>query len=1099
MKRTEKKLLVLIATILLAIPLTGQAQQSHTEDFTTSTYKDAVNTIADWNTADGELKLFPFEPTLAGSYDTPDRALGVAVAGDYAYVANRNSGLLVIDIKDPDNPTLAGSYVTGGSARGVTVSGNFAFLADKGVGLSILDISTPTSPTLTGSYNTPDWAERVVVAGRYAYVADRTSGLQVIDINDPTSPTLAGTYDTPGEARDVAVSGNLAFVADLASGLLVLDITNPASPDSIGTYDTPGNAHGIAVSGNLAFVADGLSGLQVIDISTPTSPTLTGTYGTPVAAYDVAISGDLAFVADDASGLQAIDISDPTSPVHAYAYNTPGNARGVVVAGEHAFVADYTAGGLQVINVRDFVGLTNVAGYGMPTAAEDIVVASDHAYIANGSDGLRVIDISDPTSPAYAGSYNLPEGADAVGVAVSGDHAFLAAKASGLQLIDINDPTSPTFAGSYNTPGWAMDVVVSGDFAFVADNWMGLQVIDISDPTSPTFAGTYTTPHNAMGVAVSGDHAFVAADAHGLVAINILDTSNPTFADYYNTPGGAYDVAVSGNYAYVADNTTGLLVIDISDPTSLTLAGSVAWPGSHAYRVSVSGDFAFVADTWDELQVIDISDPTSPQRVGTATFGESARGVAVSGDFVFVAALGDGLQVVRAFQHELDLNNNVGQSLAVDGGSDTFPRARLASTQTAGVSWELSANGGWNWQAFTPDGSWNQFTMPGNELLWRSTHTGSPGLNPTVSDLTIDWLTEYGPITSITDIPDDQGGWVRLDFTRSGYDFADEANLPVTGYGIYRRVDNLALKMQVLEAPETVIAQDKQLASFDPSQIRKLGDRTFILGGGAAEEKLAGAFPSGTWELIQFNPATQQDSYLFECHAVADSTAGGGIHWSVFMATTHTTTPSIWFASEPDSGYSVDNIAPGVPVALVADYQTDGVSLNWDDAPEPDFQHHRIYRSTDPGFIPDEGNLVHETASSAWTDDTTDPWGYYYKITTLDYVGNESEAAEPGTVSDVGENVVPVRTALLAAYPNPFNPSTKLSFELAAPARVRLNIFDAAGRLVNTLVDEQRGAGRHEFIWNGQNTAGQSVASGVYLYRFEAGDVVQTKRMMLVK
>ncbi len=70
---------------------------------------------------------------------------------------------------------------------------------------------------------------------------------------------------------------------------------------------------------------------------------------------------------------------------------------------------------------------------------------------------------------------------------------------------------------------------------------------------------------------------------------------------------------------------------------------------------------------------------------------------------------------------------------------------------------------------------------------------------------------------------------------------------------------------------------------------------------------------------------------------------------------------------------------------------------------------------------------------------------------------------------------------------------------MAAPAPARLKIYDTASRLVTTLVDELLAVGRHNVVWDGRNATGQSVASGVYLYRFEAGTTVQTRRMTLVK
>jgi hypothetical protein len=83
---------------------------------------------------------------------------------------------------------------------------------------------------------------------------------------------------------------------------------------------------------------------------------------------------------------------------------------------------------------------------------------------------------------------------------------------------------------------------------------------------------------------------------------------------------------------------------------------------------------------------------------------------------------------------------------------------------------------------------------------------------------------------------------------------------------------------------------------------------------GAVGRRDAGArsFPPGTWEILTSFPATQQDAYIVYTSTLADSTASG-TPYAVYVVTAHTTTPSEWYACPPDSGYSVDNIAPGVP------------------------------------------------------------------------------------------------------------------------------------------------------------------------------------------
>ncbi len=89
------------------------------------------------------------------------------------------------------------------------------------------------------------------------------------------------------------------------------------------------------------------------------------------------------------------------------------------------------------------------------------------------------------------------------------------------------------------------------------------------------------------------------------------------------------------------------------------------------------------------------------------------------------------------------------------------------------------------------------------------------------------------------------------------------------------------------------------------------------------------------------------------------------------------------------------------------------------------------------------------------------------------------------------------------AYPNPFNPSTTLRYDLPQASRVRLTIYDVMGREVRTLVQGEQGAGYQSVNWGGTDNSGQPVSSGVYLYRIEAGPPAGgfslTKKMVLLR
>ena len=117
-----------------------------------------------------------------GSYDTPGEALSVTVSNNIAYVADKESGLQIIDVSNPQNPFLLGSYDTPGYALSVFVSNNIAYVTDDYAGLLIIDVSNPQNPAFLGSYDTPDWAESVTVSNNIAYVAAWDAGLQIIDV-----------------------------------------------------------------------------------------------------------------------------------------------------------------------------------------------------------------------------------------------------------------------------------------------------------------------------------------------------------------------------------------------------------------------------------------------------------------------------------------------------------------------------------------------------------------------------------------------------------------------------------------------------------------------------------------------------------------------------------------------------------------------------------------------------------------------------------------------------------------------------------------------------------------------------------------------------
>jgi hypothetical protein len=93
----------------------------------------------------------------------------------------------------------------------------------------------------------------------------------------------------------------------------------------------------------------------------------------------------------------------------------------------------------------------------------------------------------------------------------------------------------------------------------------------------------------------------------------------------------------------------------------------------------------------------------------------------------------------------------------------------------------------------------------------------------------------------------------------------------------------------------------------------------------------------------------------------------------------------------------------------------------------------------------------------------------------------------------------PPGTELYRNYPNPFNPNTKLSFSLAEPGMVKIDIYNLKGQKVRTLTNSYYSEGMHSISWDGSDSSNKQVSSGIYFYRMETGNYTKTLRMSLIK
>ena len=300
----------------------------------------------------------------------------------------------------------------------------------------------------------------------------------------------------------------------------------------------------------------------------------------------------------------------------------------------------------------------------------DVFVEGDYAYVTNQDEGLKVVNITDPTNPNIIGSYVTADIAQSV--FVDGDYVFIAdyqgisPQYKNFLILDVTDPTNPIHLGNcttnYVAGDAARDVVVDGDTAFVANNQGGLSVVDVTDPSNPIRIGERDTAGTSIKLAVAGDYVYVADEANGLVVIDISNPLVPTIAATFSTGiSSATNIVVEGNYAYVSDINNGIIVVNVTDPSTPEFVGS--WIKSDVSDACVYGDYLYVTDINDGLSVVNITDLSTPELIYTIAISGVVQAIDIDGYYVYLACSNGGFQVVQI----ADVSPNLAGSVNTPG------------------------------------------------------------------------------------------------------------------------------------------------------------------------------------------------------------------------------------------------------------------------------------------------------------------------------------------------------------------------------------------------------------------------------------------------
>lgn len=264
-----------------------------------------------------------------------------------------------------------------------------------------------------------------------------------------------------------------------------------------------------------------------------------------------------------------------------------------------------------------------------------VSVSGSFALLADGTNGLHIIDISDPYHPARRGGLNNL--GNAVHVSAALGYACVATPDNGLEIVDYHFPGSPTRVGQYKSnTGQAQNVVVTGNYAYVSFRYTSFEIIDLSVPANPVRVGIYQND-NPGDAAVAGNYAFVFNNQAGI--LEVLDVTSPAApvrigAEAPFSIGSQF--ALSSNYVFVVGSSR-VDAVDVKNPSAPVRLSGISNSNGLVYDAATTGGRLYVANGLDDLLICEVSNPTNIVKTGSVKTVGSAQGLAVSANYLYVA------------------------------------------------------------------------------------------------------------------------------------------------------------------------------------------------------------------------------------------------------------------------------------------------------------------------------------------------------------------------------------------------------------------------------------------------------------------------------
>ena len=854
--------------------------------------------------------------------------------------------------------------------------------------------------------------------------------------------------------------GNSPFLTAIL--FLTLFVAGPVASQERPINGLPGNVRMVAATGNgICEAVSVQSGVLAIgsgaaveywDVSTPSTPVRLGSLYLHGRVFFIRYEGALTYVgtydSETESRLHVISSVDPANPVWVGGYLTQVRRlfnQGWSKFGNHFYISDFN--GTDIVDVSIATAPVKVGT--MTADANGIAGFGSLLYVID-NQSFRVMDNTTPAAPTTIGSLLFTFTQNDIAASPDGQHVYLVSEE--LKIIDVSTPATPVQVGAFNVGEFRFfpTLCVAGSVVYASDFSGIVYIIDVSNPANPTGIGQFTTglfewPDVAIDTTNTGQ-VYVSVGT-GALGIDLTTPAVPAEGPFMHTGYFTVDLVVQDPLAPVPSPASGL--------ASATVTASEGKGGTYQFDFDGAKGTTVVKKKYEKKYKSTRSNE-SLGWLGSAVYMLGYNNEADVVDFTTdppskiggFSYLGSGIDIgiEQGFAYIAQGGNGVSVVDVTDQANPT-----VTTTLNAGSdAWKVDLG---NLSLVVARGFQTERIS-----LWSLVNPAMPTYTGgSTEGLNIQTAKKLGDILFAAD-----SGQNLYSF-----DISNTATPTLTGtldIGFFGGIMDLG-------------------GSFSGFRSAEAGSGSGVAGPAQTYVYIA----TGSLGLIVVDATDPAAMKIIGSYNTAE--------WTMSVEYFN----GLLYVGDAFGGANVLELTPPTAILISnfeADITSSGTRMRWmitaDEAIAGfDIQREEKGVSGQRSIL--DGTLL-GSGVREHVDTGADPGRTYtYRLAAVRPDGSHVWST-PVRVS------VPSRpNRLLGSYPNPFNPSATISFELARQERVTVTVFNAAGHRVAVIGDRMYPAGVGEVEWNGRNAAGERVGSGVYMYTVRIGKQLFNGKMVMLK